>query len=189
MGVCCVHWCSCVVSHKIRNGHCYILRKLNTKPFPCFFCSLTRHPKMETRSGIPLGTKPQGNHPVSWNDDEQILVCLPTIVQILVMSKVDSCMPNDSTQPYRFAFAQKVPSLIDITQDEDPYLRIGVRPLKDIPCTPYNDTEGTQWETSLLNTSIKDNVVHSPSAQSTRLIAEQYRSATWSPTGLTSSGG
>ncbi|CDH60894.1 hypothetical protein RO3G_09384 [Lichtheimia corymbifera JMRC:FSU:9682] len=103
---------------------------------------------METRSGIPLGTKPLGNHPVSWNDDEQILVCLPTIVQILV------------------------PSLVDITQDEDPYLRIGVRPLKDIPCMQYNDTE-----------------VHNPSAQSARLIAEQYRSATWSPTGLSSSGG
>ncbi|CDS09095.1 hypothetical protein LRAMOSA10455 [Lichtheimia ramosa] len=103
---------------------------------------------METRSGIPLGTKPLTNHPVSWNEDEQILVCLPTIVQILV------------------------PSLVDITQDEDPCLRIGVRPLKDIPCTQYNDTE-----------------VHSPSVQSARLIPEQYRSATWSPTGLTSTGG
>lgn len=42
-----------------------------------------------------------------------------------------------------FSFHSKVPSLVDITQDEDPYLRIGVRPLKDIPCMQYNDTEGT----------------------------------------------
>ncbi|KAI7881580.1 hypothetical protein K492DRAFT_206779 [Lichtheimia hyalospora FSU 10163] len=103
---------------------------------------------METRSGIPLGPKTLANHPISWNDDEQILVCLPTIVQILV------------------------PTLVDITQDEDPYLRIGVRPLKDIPCTQYNDTE-----------------VPSPSAQSARLVPEQYRLAIWSPTGITSTGG
>ena len=94
---------------------------------------------METRSGIPLGPKTLANHPISWNDDEQILVCLPTIVQILVSERlIPACHDNCI-----LTCLPKVPTLVDITQDEDPYLRIGVRPLKDIPCTQYNDIEGT----------------------------------------------
>lgn len=54
------------------------------------------------------------------------------------------------------AYFHQVPSLVDITQDEDPCLRIGVRPLKDIPCTQYNDTEGTRAKMEAsLNISIK----------------------------------
>lgn len=74
---------SLLFMRNIRNGT-GSLRKLN-KPFSS--SAALYHTTMETRSGIPLGTKPLTNHPVSWNEDEQILVCLPTIVQILVSQK------------------------------------------------------------------------------------------------------